>query len=298
MLWVGTYDIKSSDLQHDHASNISIDAAAPLNETRLRKQASAKSFVHTRPVQEALKNFHHVEAPTLSHVLAMMMHPRPSTIPPGTGLLVVDGLNHLLDLDYPRYQIAASNKTEVQKWQAGRRYAVLGSLAAALNKVAVFHGLAIIVTTGCATRMRHDSGLGAALVPGVGGVEWESGVWNRVVVFRDFNVRCVGVQKCQGRSLISRLEVGEPGHLIAFESASDGVLVERTTSTAECGTSTLPVKPMSSPVKRRKRNVDEIADSESEDMDEYGWADTDEDAFAVDGLAGNVSTSAAAAEPG
>ena len=44
------------------------------------------------------------------------------------------------------------------------------------------------------------------------------------------------------------------------------------------------MKLRASPVKPRKRNFDEIADSEGEDVDEYGWAETDDDAIAAEGL--------------
>ena len=195
----------------------------------------------------------------------------------------MDGLNQVIDLDYPRYQIPNSNKTEQQKWQAGRRYAILGSLVSALNKIAVLNSLAVIVTTGCATRMRNESGLSAALVPGVGGVEWDGGVWNRIVVFRDFACRFVGLQKLHGRSQVSREEVGEPGHVIPFDITPDGLAKERSVKPAD-GIAALQKKPISSPIKPRKRNIDEIADSDGEDVDEFGWAETDEEVFAADGL--------------
>ena len=217
-------------------------------------------------------------------------------MPSGTGLLVVDDLNVLMDLDYPRYQFAVSSKTEQQKWQASRRYAVLSSLVSGLNKLAVIKGLAVVVITGCSTRMRPDTGLGAALVPGIGGVEWDGGVWNRLVVFRDFSGRFVGVQKCQGRSLISREEVGEIGRVVGSEVADDGTLRERQASRLADG-AVAQVKPRASPVKPRKRVFDEVADSESEDVDEYGWAETDEDAIAAEGLIEDAQAATASTEP-
>jgi hypothetical protein len=160
----------------------------------------------------------------------------------------------------------------------------------------VLNKLAIIVTTGCATRMRAECGLGAALVPGIGGIEWESGVWNRIVAFRDFGVRFLGLQKCHGRSLISREEVGEPGHIIPFDITSDGRVVERMMTKATEGGVVLQKRPKSSPIKPRKRNVDEIADSDGEDVDEFGWAGTDEAVFAAEGLLTEGSTTEGAAE--
>jgi hypothetical protein len=208
----------------------------------------------------------------------------PNLISEQTSLLVIDDLNILVDLDYPRQQFANSARTEQQKWQSSRRYGILGSIVSALNKLAVLNNLAIIVTTGCSTRMRSDSGLGAALGPGIGGTEWEAGTWNRLVVFRDFGGRFVGMQKSQGKSHISREEVGETGRIFAVEITSNGAVRERQPGKHADGATAALVKPRISPAKPRKRAFDEIADSDGEEVDEYGWAEADDDAVAAEGL--------------
>ncbi|KAK3626296.1 hypothetical protein LTR56_019873 [Elasticomyces elasticus] len=226
-------------------------------------------------------NLMHYRVPTLSHLLAMVLHSQPDFPPSGTTTMMIRGLNTLIDIDYPRILFASAGKSTQQKWQAGRRYAVLGSLIAGLNKLAVLNNVAIVATTGCASRTRSDSGLGSALVPGIGGAEWDGGVWNRLVVFRDFHCRFVGVQKSQGRTLIGRQEIGETGKIVAFD-------VERDRSVRQQGPlSSLPSEGLRksisrSPAKPRKRYIDEVADSEGEDADEYGWAETDEDALTAD----------------
>lgn len=198
--------------------------------------------------------------------------------------MVIDDLNTLIDLDYPRQQFLSSTRTEQQKWQSSRRYAILGSLVSALNKLAVLNNLAVIVTTGCSTRTRPDGGLGAALAPGIGGAEWEAGTWNRLVVLRDFGGRLIGMQKFQGKSLISREEVGETGRVFAFEILASGAIQSRHPGKdTESATAAL-AKAKISPVKPRKRTFDEIADSDGEDVDEYGWAEADDDALAAEGL--------------
>ena len=207
----------------------------------------------------------------------MVLHPRAGLLPENCPLLVVDGLNYLIDADYPRYQYSSISRTEAQKWQAGRRYAVLGSLVAGLNKLALLNNLAVIVTTGCASRMRPNSGLGAALMPSIGGNEWDSGIWSKMVLFRDFGGRFIGLQKLRGRSLISREEVGEYGQLLALDIAANGSLCERHMN----GPDVAVPKMASSPVKSRKRVFDEVADSDGDDVDEYGWAGTDEDVLAA-----------------
>ncbi|TKA31458.1 hypothetical protein B0A50_02305 [Salinomyces thailandicus] len=213
---------------------------------------------------------------SLSHLLAFALHPRPDFPPENTALLIIDGVNSLVDLDYPRFPFASAAKTEQQKWQSRRRYAVLGSLVSGLNKLAVLNNIAVVVSTGCASRMRTDSGLGSALVPGVGGGEWDVGVWTRLVVFRDFGGHYVGLQKCRGRSLISREEIGEVGKFVCFDIAKDGSLQERSTGAGALQAKVATMTAVRSPLRSRKRAIDEVADSEDEEVDEYGWAEGDE----------------------
>ena len=227
-----------------------------------------------------LSGFFHRTCPTLSHLLALILHP-PSGFPPAnTSLLVLDGINKLIDHDYPRQAAFASNaKSEQQRWQAGRRYAVLGSLVTGLNKLAALHNISVLVTTGCATRSRQQDGLGAALVPGIGGNEWDSGVWNRIALFRDFNGRFAGVQKLQGMALPGVAD-GGVGRLLAFELNEAGLPRDRKLPAVKEDTATKVPPKVLSPVKPRKRHFDEIADSDGEDADEYGWGGGDESALA------------------
>lgn len=264
-------------------ANASTDCAAPLSQVRLNASISWNDGQNAEPTaHDKFNKFKRLQAPTFSHLLALVLHPPAGLLAESTALFVVDGLNILLDLDYPRAQAIGSNRTDAQKWQAGRRYAVLGSLATALNKLAALNNLAVIVTTGCAMRTRPDSGLGGAVAPGIGGAEWDAGVWNRLVVFRDFAGRFVGIQKCGGKSLISRTETGEPGRIIGFDISDEkGTLQERQAGKAANGSIAIAnLKP--SPVKSRKRYFDEVADSEGED--EYGWDAGDEDVFATSTL--------------
>ncbi|RMY74126.1 hypothetical protein D0862_14167 [Hortaea werneckii] len=259
-----------------------IDADTPLVGKRLSTLLRHGDADNTQNSEDTsllagrLKRFRHHTTPTLSHLLALMLHPRPDFPPEGTSLLVIDGLNTLIDLDYPRFPFAGTAKTEQQKWQAGRRYAVLGSLVSGLNKMAVLNNMAIAVSTGCASRTRSDSGLGSALVPGVGGGEWDSGVWTRLAVFRDFGGRFVGVQKCRGRSLIPRDETGETGNAVCFEILENGKIRAKE---VEASAQSMGVNVLRSPAKSRKRTFEEVADSEGEDVDEYGWAEGDEEAL-------------------
>ena len=172
-------------------------------------------------------------APTVAHLLALVLHAPPSFPPQNTVLMVVDGLHAIFDIAYPRGRPNTyGSKSDPAKWAAGRRYSVLGSTIAALKKLAALHDMAVLVITGCATRVRAGSGLGAVLVPGLGGAEWESGIANRLVMLRDLapaaarlskssrgsttvaSARLIGLQKVHGRFFG---EDGEIGQLIAFK---------------------------------------------------------------------------------
>lgn len=240
--------------------------------------------------------FHYLSLPTLSHLLSQIIHPPSTFPPPKTSLLVLDNLNTLLDLDFPRTGYSSATRSEPQKWQSNRRYSILGSLITSLNKLALLHDLAVIVTTGCNSKMRQ--GEGAAVGPGVGGSEWEAGIHTRIVVFRDFGGRFVGVQKVNGRNLMPLDPVSDIRNVIGFEIGAGGRLRERevdlTSSSSHANQEVragaarkavameqkLPVVPATV----RKRVYDEIADSEEdEDVDEYGWAERDDaDAVVVD----------------
>jgi len=222
------------------------------------------SSTESKDPTSLLTNFHHFSVPALAHLLALVLHPPPWFPPPNTGILILDGLHLLIDIAYPRYSSSTAhnnnsgsiNRSEAAKWAAGRRYSILGTLVAALKKLAALHDMAVLVTTGCATRMRPGTGLGAVLVPGLGGMEWESGVSNRLLFFRDFPVqqaqgtgggmqdgkgrrgaqqqqqqkqkqkqstrsaRFIGVGKLHGTSLADE---GDVGHVIEIELDVDGL---------------------------------------------------------------------------
>ena len=272
------------------------DAATSVSSKRL------ESFLSTSEPswnlsKAKLDKFRHITVSTLSHLLAVLLHPPPGFIADDATLLVINGPNSLVDLDFPRYQPTAPTKTEQQKWQAGRRYAVLASLISTMNKLAVIHNIAVVVSTGCSTRMRPDSGLGATLVPGIGGAEWDASVWARLVAFHDFNARFIGLQKAQGKNLVSREQAGEVGRIISFNLNAGGSLLEATDHNCVDGVMLPQVPPKPSPVKPRKRNFDEVADSEDEDLDEYGWLETDEDTIAAERTNDEPSNQDNEAEP-
>lgn len=174
-----------------------------------------------------MPSFHHSLKHTLPHLLAFLLHPSSNFPPAKTRLLVLTNLHTLLETSNPRNaSFSAAIKPDVQKWAASRRYALLGSIVSALNRLAARHDIAVLVTTGCATRMRSEFGAPGAplgLVPGVGGNEWETGIWARAAVLRDFGGRFAGISKVRGTDVAT----GEVGlsTVVGFAIGEGGVAV-------------------------------------------------------------------------
>lgn len=73
------------------------------------------------------------------------------------------------------------------------------------------------------------------------------------------------------------------GRVVSFWMTADGAIREHD-GNARLGREIVhsPQKPASKPA--LKRSFDEVADSEDEDVDEYGWVDSDEHALNLDTL--------------
>lgn len=263
------------------------DATTAFAPCRLNDLVAANPSANaSEPDQDTrLDRFHAYSTPTVAHLLALTLHPPQSFPPPGTALMVIDDLHAIFELSYPRNRANtfSSHKSEAARWAAGRRYGIMGTLISALKKLAAFNDMAILVTTGCATRVRSGSGLGAVLVPGMGGAEWEAGITSRLVMFRDFKLgswaqqqqdpesaRYIGLQKNNG---VAFSDEGETGQVIPVTLDKDGlkdIVIEDATADA-------PVVTLAaSPSKIRKRPYADIADGTAEGRDEYGWLNGDE----------------------
>lgn len=141
--------------------------------------------------------------------------------------------------------------------------------------------------------MRSEFGAPGAplgLVPGVGGSEWETGVWARAAVLRDFGGRFVGVSKARGTAVAPG--AAGLGTVVAFDIGEGGVATKDGRRQQDIAASEDARKAVTlSPVRGRKRALEEIADSDDdEEADEYGgWAGLEDDALAgVDGVGGEA----------
>jgi hypothetical protein len=249
---------------------------------------STHRVLNTLP-EAHLSSFHRTTKHTLPHLLTLLLHPPANFPPAGTRLLVLTNLHTLLETSNPRNtSFSPATKPEIQKWAASRRYALLGSITSSLNRLAVSHGAAVLVTTGCATRMRSEFGAPGAplgLVPGIGGNEWESGIWARAAVLRDFDGRFVGVSKARGAAVAAGAT--GLGIVVSFVIGEGGVAIADIRRQQEHAANDDARKAATlSPVRGRKRALEEIADSDDdEEADEYGgWAGLEEEALTgVDG---------------
>jgi hypothetical protein len=275
---------------YKHLLSLAADASKPLTSPNLEKLG--QNATEAAPANEAETStpflptvLHRITLHTLSHLVALVLHPTESFPPPNTKLVVIESLNMVLDQDYPRLPYLTGTRTESQKWKASRRYAVLGSLASGLTALAALYNMAVIVTTGCSNRTRFEDGMNAALAPGIGGAEWETGVWNRVAMFHDFAGRFIGVQKFHGKNLQPTNPVGHIGIVTEFEIVDGGQLRHPSNDLQRpdglvAARSILAAS--SSPAKSGlKRAYDEVADSDDDEIDEYGWAEADDEAAAI-----------------
>lgn len=164
----------------------------------------------------------------------------------------------------------------------------------AIKRVAAVHDLTVLLTTGCATQTRPESNaLGAVLVPGIVGAEWDQGVATRLVVFRDLacsaghgsldtaavargerecrSARFIGVQKLNGVRIARQDGVGA---LVRFGIGDTGMIHEVVVAN-EAG---LSAASSHGDVKSvlGKRAFGQVADSDEDDLDAaLGWTEQD-----------------------
>ena len=301
------------------------------------KQSSSAPTHSSSPITTsiALANLHHVNTPTLAHLLALIVRTPPSFPPPSTTLLVIDSLSTLFETAYTgqpsKTDLANADQKakDARRWAAGRRFAVLGSLITALNKLAAMKNMTILVTSQMMTRVSpNGAGTRAVLVPALGGKEWEIGIATRIVLFRDWapdgrnkgsqgketggrtgrklhQVRFAGVVKTNGIVLgehngqgnVVPFTIDEVSNVLMSNSCARRTnIFIRQTGIVPYSDTDAPLRPLSSPIKlsssaSRKRNFEEIADSDAETDDEYGWIEEDE--VAAEGLIDEAALTAA-----
>ena len=178
------------------------------------------SVLHSDKVSELLTRFHHFTAPTLPHLLALLMHPCPTFPPRGTSVIVVDPVSAVFATAFPKvgskieYTHKLGAKSDQAHWVANRRWSVMGDFISKIGKLAAIHDIAILLTNQTTTKILPE--MGAIVHPSISSTAWDSGVSDRIVLYRDWitrkdqgstqgkyalNARFVTVVKAKGVSL-------------------------------------------------------------------------------------------------
>ncbi|KAF5007447.1 hypothetical protein FDECE_6209 [Fusarium decemcellulare] len=215
--------------------------------------------------------FYHYSCLTLPHFVALISRPTAKSIPANSSLVMISSLSALVNSALPK---SHDGKT-ISKLGKGpspstKRMQALQSIMNALHKLAATRNCAVVILSQCATKMHSERG--ATLTAAVNATVWEQGVSTRLVMFRDWvwqqnrlaSVFLAGLQKVDGRASQETVE-----NVVAFKVERDGV-------------AQIPYEAIRSiELARHKRKLGqtELEVPDSEDDEDYGWADEDEAAM-------------------
>ncbi|KAG6041383.1 hypothetical protein E4U41_004687 [Claviceps citrina] len=230
--------------------------------------------------QEAPCNSHgefiHFSCLTLPHLMALISRPNTKAIPERVALVIVSNLSALINSWLPKAveKTSGLNPDKGQSASIKRRQG-LQFIMSALQKLAATKSCAVVLLSQCATKMQSEHG--ASLVPAVNAAAWNQGISTRVVMFRDWawqdgnlvSVFLAGVQKLDGESNNDAVE-----HVAAFRIDSTGGV----TGVDYDGKDT-SAEPAIAHQPKRKLDETDLEVPDSEDDEDYGWADEDEGAL-------------------
>ncbi|OKL57138.1 hypothetical protein UA08_07466 [Talaromyces atroroseus] len=261
-----------------------IDTGSPIPTLRLKELLTSKLMLQSndysidKRLSECMNRFHHIRAPTLPHLLSLFAHPPPNFPAEGTSLLIVDSISAPFQSYFPNStelrsrlqtqgqghaQGTENQQKQATQWLLNRKWNVISDMANKLVK------LATTTTTGATTNrpkmaiillnQTHTKIKGQprpTLYPAVGGGQsWENCVQTRIVLYRDW---------WSGSSESSK--VGGLRELRSTQQEQQSI-------------------PRSTPILSvRKRKVDEVADSEDDNVedDDSEFVDGNEDDFQWD----------------
>jgi hypothetical protein len=157
-------------------------------------KASQTSRSPNGSLQDLLNNFHHFNAPTLSHLLALLLHPAPSFPPTKTSLIVVDAISTVFGSAFPRLaeeggrgskgsKTLPKRENDHSQWVSSRKWAVIGDFTSKVGRLAVVKDVAVLLIS--QTKTKVQLGAGAVLLPSLSSSLWDVNVANQIVLFRD-----------------------------------------------------------------------------------------------------------------
>uniref|UniRef100_A0A8H7TTI6 RecA family profile 1 domain-containing protein n=1 Tax=Bionectria ochroleuca TaxID=29856 RepID=A0A8H7TTI6_BIOOC len=223
--------------------------------------------------EEALGGVTHYNCLTLPHFIALVSKPSPRLIPENTSLFIVSSLTTLINSVLPKPKDAQRGMLHNKGPSAfAKRQQALQAIMKALQTLASTRKCAVVLLSQCATKMRLERG--ASLIPAVAASVWEQNISTRIALFRDWSWRdntpssifLAGLQKLDGKVSEDMME-----HASAFSVSGYGVA-------SACydggGRRSSGIAPMTQH-KRKLGNTDfEVPDSE--DDEDYGWANEDD----------------------
>ncbi|KAI9865227.1 MAG: hypothetical protein M1813_002547 [Trichoglossum hirsutum] len=273
-------------------------------EPDLKVSQSSPSPNHS--LQDLLGNFHHFNAPTLPHLLALLLHPSQSFPPAKTSLIVIDAISTSFSSTFPRLAeegareckdgktlLKGGKKNQHSQWASSRKWAVIGDFISRIGRLAVVKDIAILLISQIKTKVQM--GAGAVLLPSISSSVWDANVANQIVLFRDdppsrsHGGDDDGEEKKKKKEEEEE-EVPSPGEIrfagvlksrgVVHSEGALGkvvpfVIEEKGVRGVEFAKPASDVNPLLVVPGALKRKRDEIGNSQSED-DEYGWDSNDE----------------------
>ncbi|KAF7914668.1 uncharacterized protein EAF01_001074 [Botrytis porri] len=263
---------------HQNENVVWVDASHPLSGPRFSQ--ILQNFPSPEPLNDdtLLSNFNHFTTPTLSHLLALLTHTTQNFPPEDTSLIIIDSFSTLIDSAFPRNADSTSTPKKLGVPNpSSRKFPLLQYLINALQKLSTTRNIAILILTQCVTKMRP--GLAAALIPSISATAWEQGFACRVALFRDWGwdddegnkvdgvrfaqvIKVDGTTLLEGRGIFAAFVIGKVGISSITPNRGSPLLAR-------------PAPVVALPAQKRKRAEFEIPDSE--DDEDYGWAEEDEE---------------------
>ncbi|EXA01206.1 hypothetical protein AU210_003116 [Fusarium oxysporum f. sp. radicis-cucumerinum] len=261
VVWVDCFQA----LQHDRLRAVT-------NATKTRRNSQTNSALDASETQEGdASRFYHYSCFTLPHLVALVSRPTAKLVPHNCSLMVISSLSALVNSALPKsHDGKATSKSNKGPSPSAKRTQALLSIVNALHKFAATRNCAVVVLSQCATKMHSERG--ATLTAAVNASVWEQGISTRLVMFRDWawqennltSVFLAGLQKLDGKACQEVVE-----NVVAFKVELDGV-------------SQVPYEALQTfELARHKRKLGqtELEVPDSEDDEDYGWADEDEAAM-------------------
>lgn len=141
-----------------------------------------------------IARLNHLYSSSLSHILALLLHPPDDFPSEGTSLLVIDDFSSLVMTGLPQndklmgsaaYSASLSRDDILAKSIAARRSALLTAISSGLARLAASRNLAVIVLSKASSNRRNGE-KNAVLRSTLSSQQWNENISTKIVIYRDF----------------------------------------------------------------------------------------------------------------